>query len=361
MSQKKLVLLTAGGTGGHFFPAIALAEDLELYKHLDIHIATDNRCCKYLTNDIKIKSHVIDLYINLSNITGALKAPFSILLALIKAFITIKRLKPSVIIGFGGYPSFPLMFMGQFLGIPTIIYEQNSFFGKSNKLFAKRAKLIALAYDETKNLPNVATKTIVTGDFIRANIKSLNQKNNFNQKPFTILIIGGSQGAKFFSDLIPNAVTTLIKKHPKIQLNIIQQVGQNDITRVKKIYEGLKINSIISGFFPDIYKHYATCNLVIARSGATTIAELTQIGQPAIFIPLPHASDDHQYYNAKAIETLGGAWCYRQKDIYPELLADKLYELIHNTDLIKTASSSLINRKTHSSKKFIDTALKIIT
>ena len=204
--------------------------------------------------------------------------------------------------------------------------------------------------------------TIHNGDQHRGAIQFVPSCESTGLRSIEAVVFGdGSQGAKFFSDLIPNAVTILLNKHPEIQLNIIHQVSQNEISRIKKIYEDLKINSIISEFFPDIYKYYEACNLVISRSGATTIAELTQIGQPAIFIPLPHASDDHQYYNAKAIQKLGGSWCYRQKDISPKLLADKLYELIQNTDLIKTASIAILNRKKHSSKKFIDTALKIIT
>jgi UDP-N-acetylglucosamine--N-acetylmuramyl-(pentapeptide) pyrophosphoryl-undecaprenol N-acetylglucosamine transferase len=359
---KKVILLTAGGTGGHFFPALALAEELDKNSELEVHITTDNRCKKYLTDDIKIKSHIVDLYINFQEMLGKLKSPFIISISLIKAFVLIKELKPKLIIGFGGYPSFPIMFIGQLFCIPTIIYEQNSFFGKSNKFFAKRAKIIALAYKETKNLPKkYSSKTLITGDFVRDNIKNLKQKHNFDSKPFNLLIIGGSQGAKIFSSLISDAIKILLAKYPQISINIIQQVQKSDQEFVKKTYDDLKINNVISDFFYDIHKCYENCQLVIARSGATTIAELTQIGMPAIFIPLPTAADDHQYYNAKALQDSNSSWFYRQEEVTSSILADKLYSLIQNSSIIKQASINLLKRKTDGTKYLADTVLKIIT
>lgn len=408
--EKKVILLTAGGTGGHFFPALALAEEFDLHKNIDVHLSTDERCRKYLTDEVKINFHIIDLYIGnrfchprpspchpglkdpgssfllcrgsrilrsgmtkkLSGMTrGAsgimtrlfnkLKIPFSILLAVSKALLVIRKLKPSVIIGFGGYPSFPLMFVGQLLRIPTIIYEQNSFLGKSNKIFAKRAEIIALAYEDTKNLPsNCHRRITVTGDFVRNNIKNLKQKDKFDHKPFTLFVIGGSQGAKFFSELLTKAIIILVNKYPKLKLNVIQQVVKDDKEKVQKIYDELKVKNTIADFFHDIYKYYESCNLVIARSGATTIAELTQIGQPAIFIPLPSAADDHQYHNAKALADADSSWFYRQEAITPEMLADKLYELINDPSIIQEASLNLLKRKKQGTKNLVDTVLKII-
>ena len=359
--KKKVILLTAGGTGGHFFPAVALAEELDLNQDLEVHISTDNRCKKYLTSDIKIKSHIIDLYISLRGIINKLKLPFVILIALIRAFMLILRIKPKIIIGFGGYPSFPVMFIGQLLFIPTIVYEQNSFFGKSNKFFAKKAKIIALAYKDTKNLAEeYLSKTLVTGDLVRSSIKNLKQKDSFDKDSFNLLIIGGSQGAKFFSTLVPEAIRILVTKYPDTVINIIQQVHKDDQESVEKIYDDLKINYTISDFFYDIHNHYKKCHLLIARSGATTIAELTQLGLPAIFIPLPSAADDHQYYNAKALQDSNSSWFYRQSEVTAEILAIKLHSLIVDPDLIKQASFNLLKRKTDGTKYLADTVLKII-
>jgi len=360
--KRKVILLTAGGTGGHFFPALALAEELAKNSELEVHISTDNRCKKYLTNDIKIKSHIVDLYINLRGMINKLKIPFAIYLSLIKAFILIKKLKPELIIGFGGYPSFPVMFIGQLLSIPTIVYEQNSFFGKSNKFFAKKARVIALAYKNTENLPtNYSDKILITGDFVRYNIKNLPEKTSFNNKLFNLLVFGGSQGAKIFSSLIPETIKVLLIKYPETNIRIVQQVLEDDKERVKKTYDDLKIQSTISDFFHDIYKQYENSQLVIARAGATTIAELTQIGLPAIFIPLPSSADDHQYYNAKSLQDSNCSWYYRQEEVTAEILADKIHNLIENPSIIKEASLNLLKRKTDGTKHLANTVLKIIT
>lgn len=360
-SQKKVVLLTAGGTGGHFFPAVALAQELSLNKDLEVHVSTDNRCKKYLTDDLSFRSHIVDLYINLAGVWQKLKLPFVIFISLIKALILILRLKPNLIIGFGGYPTFPIMLIGRILRIPIIIYEQNSFFGKSNKFFAKTAKVIALAYKNTYNLPQeYLSKILVTGDLVRGNIKNLKEKDFSNNSPFNLLIIGGSQGAKIFSILIPEAIKVLLKKYPDIKISVTQQVRKDDQELVRKIYDDLKINYTISDFFHDIQSHYENCQLLIARSGATTIAEITHIGLPAIFIPLPSAADDHQYYNAKVLQDSNSSWFFKQNELTAEILADKIHDLIIDPSLIKQASLNILKRKTDGTKYLADTVLKII-
>jgi UDP-N-acetylglucosamine--N-acetylmuramyl-(pentapeptide) pyrophosphoryl-undecaprenol N-acetylglucosamine transferase len=254
------------------------------------------------------------------------------------------------------------MFIGQLLSIPTIVYEQNSFFGKSNKFFAKKAILIALAYKSTQNLPtNYSDKILITGDFVRDKIKNLPEKSSFSNKPFNLLVFGGSQGAKIFSSLVPEAIKILLTKYPETEIRIVQQVLENDKERVKKAYDNLKIQSTISDFFHDIYKQYENSHLVIARAGATTIAELTQIGLPAIFIPLPSSADDHQYYNAKSLQDSNCSWYYRQEEVTAEVLANKLHSLIDTPSIIKEASLNLLKRKTDGTKHLANTVLKIIT
>ncbi len=361
--MQKTILLVAGGTGGHFFPALALAEELDQNKKLKVILVTDNRCKKYLTNNLKIESHIIDLYINRTGLYNKLKMPFSILFALIKSLLFLFFTKPSLVMGFGGYPSFPTMFMAQILRLPTIIHEQNSYLGASNKFLAKKANIVSLAYENTKNLPfKYLKKTIIVGDLVRKNIKTLKNKKTFNNDNlFCLLVIGGSQGAKFFAQLIPKAIEILLKKHPEIKLKIIQQVTIKDQENVSNIYRKLDIKYEISDFFHNISKSYKEANLVIARSGATTIAELTQIGLPAIFIPFPFASNDHQYYNAKNLEEIGASWCFKQKDITAVILANKLHDLINNPAQLNEASIKLQTRKNDASKTLLDTIFKIIT
>lgn len=360
MIKKKVILLAAGGTGGHLFPAIALAE--ELYKtETDIHLITDLRCRKYLTPDLPITPHIINLYLKTSGLPGKIKSAFQILFACLKSIILIRRIKPDIIIGFGGYPSFPPMAAAKLLNIPMIIQEQNCFLGKSNRFFANSAKLIALSYKETDNINiNFKSKLVFTGNIIRSAIRNLPEKKDFNTQNFHLFIFGGSQGAKIFSTLVPDAIEELKKLNPAIKLEIIQQVASSEKKQLAKHYNKIGVKYELSEFFHNMDKIYEKSQLVIARSGASTIAELTSIGLPAIFIPLPHAMEDHQYFNAKAIEDSNAGWCYRQTDISAIILAKKINELIHDRNLLSNASKNLLNRKSDGAKYLADTVLKII-
>jgi len=360
VTNKKTILLAAGGTGGHLFPAIALAEKL-LKSDCSIHLITDRRCQPYLNDDLPIIPHIIDLHLKMSGLLNKVRSAAAILIACIKAFFLLNKIKPDVIIGFGGYPSFPAMFVAKILNIPMIIHEQNCFLGKSNRFFAESAKLIALSYQETVNIDlKFKDKLLFTGDIVRSMIRNLPEKQDFDSEDFHLFIFGGSQGAKIFSSLMPKAIEELLKLNPKLKLSITQQVNARDKAQLAACYESIGIKYELSEFFHDMDKIYAKSQLVIARSGASTIAELTSIGLPAIFIPLPHAMEDHQYFNAKAIETSNAGWCYRQNDISVFILAQKINELIINRNLLKTASNNLLKRKTDGAQYLADTVLKII-
>ena len=360
--NKKTILLVAGGTGGHFFPAIALAEELAK-SNCDIHLITDLRCQKYVSADSPATTHIIDLYLKSSGLSGKVRSAMQILAACMKALFLIIKIKPAIVIGFGGYPSFPAMLVAKILNIPMIIQEQNCFLGKTNRFFAKSAKLIALSYFETNNVNiECKDKLLFTGDIVRSMIQNLPEKQDkdFDTKKFNLFIFGGSQSAKIFSRLIPDAIAELLKLNPEVELSIIQQVNAADRTQLAANYDLLGIKYELSEFFHDIDKIYEKSQLVIARSGASTIAELTSIGLPAIFIPLPSAAEDHQYFNAKAIENNNAGWCYTQKEVTPIILADKIHTLINNRYLLKTASTNLLKRKNNGTKYLADTVLKII-
>ena len=361
MKITKTIILAAGGTGGHFFPAIALAEELEKAGH-DIHLFTDRRCEKYITKDLPVISHVANLHIKMSGLFNKIKSVYQLLSACAKAIILFLKLKPSIVIGFGGYPSFPALLAARFLKIPIIIHEQNCFLGKSNRLFAKNAQHIALSYKETNNIAKeLEDKIIHIGDIIRKSIRDLPQKASFDSKIFNLFIVGGSQGALIFSDLIPKTIEKLKQLQPNLQIKITQQISQAHKTEIAKKYSDLGIKCELESFFHNINDVYKKTDLVIARSGASTIAELTTIGLPAIFIPLPSAMEDHQTLNATALVNQNASWCYDQKDITPEILANKLLDLIKNRELIKQASENLLKRKSNGAKSLADTVLKIIS
>jgi len=360
MKNTKTIILAAGGTGGHFFPAIALAEELEKSGH-DIHLFTDLRCEKYITKDLPVIPHIANLHIKLSGLLNKIKSIYQLLSACAKAIILFLKLKPSVVVGFGGYPSFPALLAASFLKVPIIIHEQNCFLGKSNRIFAKNAQHIALSYKETNNISKeLEDKIIYTGDIIRKSIRDLPQKESFDSEIFNLFIVGGSQGALIFSNLIPKTIEILKQLNPNLQIKITQQVSEPNKAELAKKYSSFGIKSELQSFFHNINDIYKATDLVIARSGASTIAELTTIGLPAIFIPLPHAMEDHQTFNAMALVNEDASWCYDQKDVTPEILANKLFELTQNRELIKQASKNLLKRKSNGAKSLADTVLKII-
>ena len=355
----KKIVVAAGGTGGHLFPSIATGEEL-INRGYEVHLITDLRCQKYLTKDLKLIPHIVNLK-NYHNSTFAkIRFYITLLTATFQSIKLLYLIKPSAIIGFGGYPSFPPLLASVFLRIPIIIHEQNCFMGKVNKFFLKFAKKIALSYRETKNRSTIdAKKILITGNIIRANIKNMKIRDNFSNDIFRIFIFGGSQGAKIFSSLIPESIKLLVQLYPEVKLHITEQVSKEDHAKIDNIYSELKIPHQLSEFFHDMPRQYANQELVIARAGASTISELTYIGLPAIFIPLPSAADNHQFYNAKVLEDSGAGWCFEQNKLSAIKLAEKILLLIKNREILKQTSRNLLKRKSDGSKILADEVEKL--
>ncbi|WP_121543561.1 undecaprenyldiphospho-muramoylpentapeptide beta-N-acetylglucosaminyltransferase [Candidatus Rickettsia colombianensi] len=361
----KKIILVAGGTGGHFFPAVALGEEL-VKRGYEVHFITDLRCKKYIKQDMKVIFHILDLKRS-GNIFLFLPR---LSIAVLKAIRLLYNIRSSAIIGFGGYPVIAPMFAAIFLRVPIIIHEQNSYLGKVNKFFVSFTKKIAISYEKIKNLPEFAkSKIVVTGGVVRENIRDIMSPRGLTtgskkslikpldpvvkprgDKPstdniFTIFIFGGSQGAKLFSELIPASIQILMQKQPGLELNIIQQAALDDQVKIKDIYSKLNISYEFAEFFENMALQYKEADLVISRAGASTIEELTYIGLPAIFIPLPSAADNHQYYNAKLLEDKKAGWCLEQNNISAGKLADKILDLISNPKILEDASQNLLKRR----------------
>ncbi len=344
------IVVTGGGTAGHLFPAIALAEELTK-RGYSLHLITDIRCAKYLTDDLKLIPHVLNFRLPAGGIYNKIKFLISLLIATYQSLSILVRSKPSAIIGFGGYPTFPPLLVSILLRIPIIIYEQNCFIGKTNRFFLKFARKIALTYEETKNgdlLPG--SKKLVIGNILRTSIKQQKINHDFNHDVFRIFIFGGSQSAKIFSQLIPETMKILVKLNPTLKIAITQQAVNEEHDNIAKVYNKLKIPYKLAEFFYDMEKQYANHELVISRAGASTIAELSYVGMPAIFIPLPTAAENHQYYNAKAMENRGAGWCYEQNKISPAKLAEKILALAEDRDILRRASFVLLGSKSDGSK-----------
>lgn len=334
----KPIILAAGGTGGHLFPAEALAQEL-LNRGKKVVIITDKRGHAFKSLGDRVEVKCVHSATFKPGIVAKIKALIDLKLGFIESFFILLKYKPSVVVGFGGYPSFPPVFMAQLLGIKTLIHEQNAVLGKANIWLAPLAKKIATAFSDTKGIKDkYKNKIAVTGNPVRSAICDLRNKPYRKiEGSFNILITGGSQGAKVFSTIIPDAIIKL-PANVKKGLSIVQQCKQEDIEEVSKKYIQAGVRVEIKSFFDDIEIRLDVCNLFIGRSGASTVTELAVAGRPAIFIPYPGHEDNQQKHNAEILANKGGAWIIDQKDFTENWLIDKLEQLAKNPDILENAA-----------------------
>lgn len=354
------IVVVGGGTGGHLFPAIALGEEL-LARSYDVQLITDTRCEPYLPKNLQLKTHILSLGSMKQGFVAKIFMLFKILIATIKSVSIFIASKPSLVIGFGSYVSFPSLLAAKLLNIPIMLHEQNCFFGKVNKIFAKKAQKIALNFAETSNLPkNLEHKIFVAGNPIRQEILQAKVKRDFTNRALNLLVVGGSQGAKFFSSILPETLKILQKKKPDLKINLVQQIGQEFQKDLSLVYKKLCNEVELREFFHDMPARYMKSDLVICRSGASTIAELIYMGQPAIMIPFPFAADNHQLYNAKVIADKDAGWYFKQSSMKAEDLAGLILKLEANRQLLQSASDKLQLMYIPSARILADTVEEII-
>ena len=328
MSAVPLVLLAAGGTGGHLFPAESLAHALEK-RGLVIDLATDTRTAQF-----KFPARDVHL-IPSATVRG--KNPISLartgsLLALgtLKAWSLIGRIKPAVVVGFGGYPTVPPLLAASWRGVPTVLHEQNSVMGRANRMLAARVTRIATGFPTLKNLdPSLAGKMSFTGNPVRPQVIDVAATPYVAPEPdgrLNLLVFGGSQGAHVMAEIVPAAIERM---DPAIRarLRIVQQARGEDLAAVQAAYAKLGVAADCAPFFSDLPARMAAAHLVISRSGASTVAELSAIGRPGILVPLPHALDQDQFHNAGALEAVGGAVRIEQRDFTPDRLCSEIVSL----------------------------------
>ena len=336
------IVLTAGGTGGHLFPAQALAGEL-VRRGYDVDLVTDTRTT-YAGNDFpgrgvhkvpaatfKGKSPLEAMKMVATNSNG-----FKM------AYDIYGDLKPKAVVGFGGYPTIPPMLAALARGIPSMIHEQNSVMGRANRFLATMVKAIAISFEDTKFLEGKLTeKSYVTGTPLRDAILEL-RGGTFQPpqpgQPLNLLCFGGSQGARFFSDVMPVSLQ-LLPQEIRDRLMVVQQCREEDIDRVFDAYEVAGVAAELSTFFEDLPYRMAGAHLVVCRSGATTIAELAALGRPAVLVPLPHSVDNDQLENATRFEKAGAGWCFEQSIMTPERLAGTLRRLFEEPATLARAAS----------------------
>ncbi len=320
----KPIVIAAGGTGGHFFPAEALATELAGRGHR-VALMTDARAAARLP-DVFAGGEVFVL--RGAGIAGrgarrAASAVAALAAGTLQARGILSRLDPAAIVGFGGYPTVAPVTATRLLRNPppVVLHEQNAVLGRANRAMAGRASVLALSFANTSRVPaGVATE--VTGNPVRAAITHTPMGES---DLIHLLVLGGSLGARVFSDAVPDALAAL-PAALRTRLRVVQQCRTEDLARVAAAYEASGITAELSAFFPDVAARLDAAGLVIARAGASTVAELAVAGRPAILVPLPGAIDDHQTANARALSEAGGAWVIAQRDI--ATLRDRLASLL---------------------------------
>ena len=324
-----LVLLAAGGTGGHLFPAEALAEALAR-RGVTIELATDARAERYGKRFPARQIHVIPSETVRGRNPVALARTGAILsFGLLRAYRLLGRMRPAVVVGFGGYPTLPPVLAAVMRGIPTVIHEQNAVMGRANKLLAPRVSAIATSFSGVLDgAPALAAKATRTGNPVRPAVLAATATPYLAPRDglLRLLVFGGSQGARIMAEIVPAAIERL-DQALRIRLLLAQQARADDLAQVRDAYARLAVSAEVAAFFPDLPARIAAAHLVIGRSGASTVAELAAIGRPAILVPLPHALDQDQYANAAVLERAGGGIRVRQDDFTPARLAAEITRL----------------------------------
>jgi UDP-N-acetylglucosamine--N-acetylmuramyl-(pentapeptide) pyrophosphoryl-undecaprenol N-acetylglucosamine transferase len=326
-----LVVVAAGGTGGHLFPAEALAVALAK-RGVAIDLATDERAAHYGHEFPARRTHIIpSATVRGRDPVSLARTGFRLARGTLRAFRLLGTLGPAAVVGFGGYPTIPPVLAASWRRIPTLIHEQNGVMGRANRLLSTRVRAIATSFPGAlAREPALAAKATHTGNPVRPAVieaaKVLYVPPS-RPGPTNLLVFGGSQGARIMADIVPAAVE-LLPLATRVSLVVTQQARPEDIARVQAIYARLGTRAEIAPFFADLPARIAQSHLVVSRSGASTVAELAAIGRPAILVPLPHALDQDQLANAAVLEQAGGAIRIDQTAFTPEKLASEIARIV---------------------------------
>lgn len=338
-----LAVLAAGGTGGHVFPAEALAAELA-GRGFRLALITDRRGGGFGGALADLETHHIRAGgIAGKRFTARIESVFELGLGMLQARSLLAKLKPDAVIGFGGYASVPTMMAATWAGLATAIHEQNGVLGRANRLLATRVRRIATSIDGTQMIPETAkAKVRLTGMPVRPAILAARDtaySEITDKGPLNLLITGGSQGARVLSDVVPAALAAL-NDNLKKRLTVTQQCRAEDLERVGKVYGEAGIKADLNSFFDDVPQRLAAAHLVIARAGASSVAEMTAVGRPSILVPLPHAIDNHQFVNAQAVDEAGAGWLMAEDVFTAEHLAGRLASLFENPRHLSHAATA---------------------
>ena len=355
-------VLAAGGTGGHMIPAHALAAELKGRGH-GVLLITDERGARFPGLFEGVPVHILPAGRLGGGPLGLLKA----LGAVIKGRGQAKRLyrehRPDAVVGFGGYPAFPSLLAASSMKIPTVLHEQNAVLGRVNRLLASDAEAVGVAYDEVDRLnPKYADRTVLIGNPVRSEITQLGELPfpAFDEiAPLKILVTGGSQGASILSNVVPEGLG-MLEPSLRRRLQVVQQCRPEDIERVRAQYSRLGIPAELMTYIEDMPEKVADAHLVIGRAGASTVAELSAAGRPAILIPFAAATDDHQTANARELVKAGGARAIQETNFRPDVLARQIEALAMDpVALANAAARALSVGRPHAARDLADLVERI--
>ncbi|MGO9673143.1 MAG: undecaprenyldiphospho-muramoylpentapeptide beta-N-acetylglucosaminyltransferase [Methylocella sp.] len=328
MSSERPILLAAGGTGGHLFPAEALANALAARGYA-IELFTDERARNYGAGFPARAIHIVpSASPRGAGLVSRAVAAFALARGTLAARRLIKQIHPLALVGFGGYPSVPPVLAATHLGVPTVLHEGNAVIGKANLFLSPRVDAIAKGFEALGGLrPAFATKAHLTGNPVRPMVIEAAKIPfpDFSDGRLRLLVTGGSQGARVMSDVVPAAIE-LMPEAARKTLIVVQQARGEDEARVRAAYSRLGVEAEVKSFFSDLPLRIAAAHLVIGRAGASTVSELGVIGRPAILVPLPHALDQDQASNARQFALSGAGAVIDQSAFSPQWLANALSE-----------------------------------
>lgn len=341
----KRILMAAGGTGGHLFPARATAEVLSK-RGWSVRLVTDERGARHAGDfpgegvyQIAASSPFVKNPIKL------IKALLSLRRGIAQTRKIVREFDPDVIAGFGGYPAFPAMVVAGQKHVPAVIHEQNAVLGRVNRMFAKNAFAVASGFERLDKLSENA-KHVVIGNPVREKVLAEGQVDYApvgSDGRVNLLVVGGSLGARILSETVPAAIAQLPESTRK-KLRVVQQTRVENLDEARRVYTQAGVQAECEAFFDNMGKLYANAQLVISRAGASSVAEIAALGRPALFVPLAIAMDDHQTANAEDIVNAGGAISLNEESFTPAVLADLLNSLIDDQDRLRQMASSARSR-----------------
>jgi UDP-N-acetylglucosamine--N-acetylmuramyl-(pentapeptide) pyrophosphoryl-undecaprenol N-acetylglucosamine transferase len=357
-----LIVLAAGGTAGHLFPAEALACVLT-QRGIAVDLATDARVVRYRQSFPARQIHVIPSETLRGGNPWQLATTAARLgLGFVKAWFALRRIRPAAVVGFGGYPTIPTLMAARVRRIPTIIHEQNGVMGRANRLLARYVSAIAVSFPGVVPPKGGPTTVMVTGNPVRPAViaDGLKPYPPLDRRgSLRLLVFGGSQGARIMADVVPDAVAQL-DPGLRARLSIVQQARPEDLERVREAYAHLAVDAETASFFPDLPRRMADAHLVVGRAGASTVAELAVIGRPAILVPLPHALDQDQLANATVLMQAGGAIVLTQDAFTPARLAAEITALAEGPErIVKMAAAARTIGAVNAAERLADFALDV--